>query len=292
MATRITKDAPTYRRNRSELAFQVLAIVAMSASLGVLAFLLLTIFESGLTRLNFDFLSGFPSRRAERAGIYPALLGSIYLMIVTACFAVPIGVGAAIYLEEYARESWVARLIEVNIANLAGVPSVIYGLLGLQIFVRVAGLGRSVLAGSLTLALLILPVIIVAAREALRAVPRTIHEAAFALGASKWQAIWHHVLPIALPGIMTGCILAFSRAVGETAPLITIGAMAYISFVPDGLYSEFTALPIQIYNWTSRPQVAFQENAAAAILVLLALLVLLNALAITIRYRFQRRWSM
>ena len=242
----------------------------------------------GHERLSWSFFTSYPSRRAEQAGILAALGGSIGLMILTACFSLPLGVGAAVYLEEYARPSRFTRLIELNIANLAGVPSVIYGLLGLQLFARIAGFDRSLLTGALTLTLLILPVIIMSTREALRAIPRALREGALALGATQWETIWHQVLPLALPGIMTGCILAFSRAIGEAAPLITIGALTFIPFLPDSMFSAFTALPIQAFNWVSRPQEAFHANAAAAILVLLAFLLTLNALAIYLRIRFQR----
>jgi phosphate transport system permease protein len=216
----------------------------------------------------------------------------VCLILLTAVFAFPIGVGAAIYLEEYAGKSWFSRVVEVNISNLAGVPSIIYGLLGLELFVRAMGFDRSLLSGALTMALLVLPIIIISSREALRTVPRSIREASFALGADRWQTIWHQVLPLALPGILTGSILAFSRAIGEAAPLITIGALTYVAFLPDGLFAPFTALPIQIFNWVSRPQAGFHANAAAAILVLLAVLLLMNALAVLLRQRYQKRLNL
>ena len=203
----------------------------------------------------------------------------------------PLGVGAAIHLEEYGGRGRLSRIIEINIANLAGVPSIIYGLLGLGLFVRVMGMGPSVLAGACTLALLALPVIIISTREALRAVPKSLREGSYALGATKWQTIWYQVLPAAFPGILTGLILALSRAIGETAPLITIGALTYVPFLPSDIWSPFTVLPIQIFNWVSRPQAAFAENAAAGIIVLLVLLLVMNAVAIVLRDRFQRRLS-
>jgi phosphate transport system permease protein len=221
--------------------------------------------------------------------VWHALMGSIWVIVLTAAMALPVGVAAAIYLEEYGTRSRVARFIELNIANLAAVPSIIYGLLGLGLFVRLMGMGQSVLAGSATLALLALPVVILSTREALRTVPSTIREGSYALGATKWQTIWNQVLPMALPGVLTGLILALSRAIGETAPLITIGALTYIPFAPDSVWSRFTVLPIQIFNWVSRPQVDFHTNAAAAILVLLALLLTMNAVAIIVRDRQQRQ---
>ena len=242
---------------------------------------------TALGRLSWDFLTSYPSRRAEDAGILAALAGSMFVIALTAVIAIPLGVSAAIYLEEYGGRGRMARLIEINIANLAGVPSIIYGLLGLGLFVRIMGMGRSVLAGASTLALLALPVIILATREALRAVPGTLREASYALGATKWQTVWHQVLPAAMPGVLTGLILALSRAIGETAPLITIGALTYVPFAPKDIWSPFTVLPIQIFNWVSRPQAAFAENAAAGIVVLLALLLVMNAAAIVLRDRFQ-----
>lgn len=270
-------------------AFQAICVLALVLPLLLLVFLFGTTLIDGWPRLDWQFLTGFPSRKAEVAGILPALVGSAYLMVLTAVMAVPIGVGAAIYLEEYARPSRLTSLIELNINNLAGVPSIIYGLLGLEVFVRVLGFGRSLLAGAATLALLLLPLIIVSSREALRTVPLSLREASFALGADRWQTIRGVVLPMALPGILTGMILSLARAIGETAPLITIGALGYVGFIPDSVRSEFTALPIQIFNWVSRPQAAFHINAAAAIIVLVALLLILNGIAIWLRARLQRR---
>jgi phosphate transport system permease protein len=251
--------------------------------------LIVDIWSDGASRLSWNFLTGFPSRRAADAGVWHALTGSVFVILVTGLLAVPIGVAAAIYLEEYGGRSFAARIIEMNITNLAAVPSIIYGLLGLGLFVRALGMGRSVLAGASTLALLVLPVVILSTREALRAVPPSIREGSYALGATKWQTVWYQVLPVALPGILTGTILALSRAIGETAPLITIGALTFVAFAPDSIWSPFTVLPIQIFNWVSRPQREFQVNAAAGILVLLALLLTMNAAAIWLRDRYQKK---
>jgi phosphate transport system permease protein len=277
------------RRRALDLGFQGVALVVLVLTLGSLAALIVDIWFDGSGRLSYQFLTGFPSRRAEDAGIWHALVGSIAIILLTAVLAVPIGVAAAIYLEEYGGRSRAARLIELNITNLAAVPSIIYGLLGLGLFVRMLGFGRSVLAGSSTLALLALPVIILSTREALRAVPSSIREGSYALGATKWQTIWYQVLPVAMPGILTGLILALSRAIGETAPLIIAGAVTFVTFVPDSIWSPFTVLPIQIFNWVSRPQTDFQANAAAGILVLLALLLTMNAVAIWLRDTYQRK---
>jgi phosphate transport system permease protein len=273
-------------QDRLLAAFGLLVMLLALASLGALLY---DITRDGLGRLSWQFLTSYPSRRASEAGILPALVGSLYVIVLTALIAVPLGVGAAIYLEEYERRGRLARIIEINIANLAGVPSIIYGLLGLGLFVRVMDMGRSVLAGACTLALLVLPTVIISTREALRAVPKSLREGSYALGATRWQTIQYQVLPAALPGLLTGLILALSRAIGETAPLITIGALTYVPFLPDGLDSPFTVLPIQVFNWVSRPQAAFAENAAAGILVLLALLLVMNAAAIVVRDRLQRR---
>jgi phosphate transport system permease protein len=278
-------------RHRRERIFLVWLLLAFAVGLAALITLLVQVFADGVPRLSLEFITSFPSRFAARAGAKPALIGSLWIISVCTLFAVPVGMGAAIYLEEYARrDSRAARLVEVNIANLAGVPSIIYGLLGLAIFVRAFGLGRSVLAGGLTLGLLALPVIVIAGRESIRAVPASIREGALALGATRWQMVSRQVLPAALPGFMTGIILAISRALGETAPLITMGALTYVSFVPNSLFSRFTALPIQIYNWTSRPQAAFRFTAAAGIVLLLVVLLTMNGIAIMIRNRFQKKW--
>ena len=277
------------RRRYLDVGFQVVALAVLCVALAALAALIVDVMIDGSTRLSWDFLRGYPSRRASQAGIWHALTGSIFVILVTAVLSVPIGVAAAIYLEEYGTRSRMARLIEINITNLAAVPSIIYGLLGLGLFVRMLGLGRSVLAGGATLALLVLPVVILSTREALRAVPKSLREGSYALGATKWQTIWYQVLPVAMPGILTGLILALSRAIGETAPLITIGAVTFVTFAPNSIWSSFTVLPIQIFNWVSRPQVEFQGNAAAAIIVLLVLLLTMNATAIWLRDRYQKK---
>ena len=289
MAVSLGPSPSSAGRRRLDLAFQVAALAVLVAALFGLALLVADVWRDGAQRLSWRFLTTFPSRRAEQAGIYHAVVGSLYVIGLTALMSLPIGVASAVYLEEYGGRSRIARFIELNIANLAAVPSIIYGLLGLGLFVRAMGLGRSVLAGAATLALLALPVVILSTREALRTVPASIREGSYALGATKWQTIWHQVLPMALPGILTGLILALSRAIGETAPLITIGALTYIPFAPDSVWSAFTVLPIQIFNWVSRPQAAFKENAAAGILVLLALLLTMNAVAIVVRDRYQRK---
>ena len=289
MAVSLQASPSSAGSRRLDAVFQMVALVVLVAALGGLALLVADVWRDGAHRIDWTFLTSYPSRRAERAGISHAVIGSLYVIVLTALLALPLGVAAAVYLEEYGGRSRLARLIELNIANLAAVPSIIYGLLGLGLFVRTLGLGRSVLAGAATLALLALPVVILSTREALRTVPSSIREGSYALGATKWQTIWHQVLPMALPGIMTGLILAMSRAIGETAPLITIGALTYVPFAPDSLWSPFTVLPIQIFNWVSRPQAAFKANAAAGILVLLALLLTMNAVAVVLRDRAQRK---
>jgi phosphate transport system permease protein len=276
-------------RRLADLLFQAAGLFVLVVALGALVALLWDVSRDGVGRLSWDFLTGYPSRRPAAAGLLPALVGSIWLLLLTAAMALPIGIAAAVHLEEYGGKGRWSRLIEINIANLAGVPSIIYGLLGLGLFVRALRMERSLLAGAATLALLVLPVVILATREALRAVPPTLREASLALGATKWQTIWHQVLPVALPGILTGVILALSRAVGETAPLITIGALTYVPFLPDSVWSPFTALPIQVFNWISRPQPGFRVNAAAGIVVLLAVLLVLNGLAVWLRDHLQRR---
>ncbi len=276
-------------RRFADVAFQVLALVVLLIALACLGALIYDIVADGAGRLSWSFITNFSSRRASQAGIWPALTGSIFIILVTALLAIPVGVAAAIYLEEYGGRSLAARIIELNITNLAAVPSIIYGLLGLGLFVRMMGMGRSVLAGASTLALLVLPVVILSTREALRAVPGSLREGSYALGATKWQTIWHQVLPVAAPGILTGLILALSRAIGETAPLIIAGAVTFATFAPDSVWSPFTVLPIQIFNWVSRPQVDFHTNAAAGILVLVLLLLSMNASAIWLRDRYQKR---
>jgi phosphate transport system permease protein len=263
----------------------------LSTLLGMLAlvFLLATVLDKGLPVLDWNFLRNFASRIPSRAGIWPPLVGTIWLMGLVTLFAFPVGVGAAIYLEEFAPRNRITEIIETNIANLAAVPSIIYGLLGLAMFYRAFHLGRSLLTGALTLTLLVLPVIIIAAREALRGVPRSIRLGAMALGATRWEAVYKQVLPVAVPGIMTGTIIGLSRAIGETAPLLVAGAAAFVAFTPDNLLDAYTALPIQIFDWVRRPQSEFQDLAAGAILVLLLVLLTMNAIAILIRNRYDRK---
>lgn len=270
---------------RTFLAWCLLGTVVGLVGLG---FLIADVLERGLPFLSWDFMNSFPSRFPGEAGIKAALFGTLWMMGFTALFAIPTGIGAAIYLQEFAPRSRVTRFIQLNIANLAGVPSVVYGLLGLAVFVRTMALGRSVLAGSLTMALLVLPIIIIASQEALKAVPDSLRQGSLALGATRWQTVRDAVLPSALPGMMTGIILALSRAMGETAPLITLGAFTFIAFTPSGPLDRFTVLPIQIFNWASRPQAEFHDVAAAGIIVLLVVLLAMNALAVFIRHRFSR----
>lgn len=274
-----------------------LSLIATLLGLMVLAMLLFDVFSDGWSRLNWNFLTSFPSRKPEEAGLLSALVGSIWLISLTALISFPVGVSAALYLEEYAVKNRFVEFIEINIANLAGVPSIIYGLLGLELFVRFLfplTNGRTIISGALTMSLLVLPVIIIATREALRAVPDSLRQAGLALGATRWQVVRDQVLPQALPGALTGVILALSRAIGETAPLITIGALTYIAYLPpinpvEALQTPFTVLPIQIFNWVSRPQAGFHEVAAAGIIVLLVVLLAMNASAIYLRNRYQRR---
>ncbi len=278
------------KRYNLDNLFRTATWVATSIGIIVLAALLLDVLIDGLPRLSLQFLSSVSSRKPENAGVLAALAGTLWLLLIVACVAFPIGVGAGIFLEEFAKTSKIAGFIEINIANLAGVPSIIYGLLGLGIFVRVlepiTG-GRTVLAGGLTLSLLVLPIIIVSTREALRTVPDSIRLAGFAVGATRWQTIREHVLPLAIPGILTGTILSLSRAIGETAPLVVVGA-AIVVAVPNSLQSKFTALPIVIYNWVSRPQKAFHTNAAAGIIVLMVVLLAMNTIAVLLRNKFQK----
>jgi phosphate transport system permease protein len=276
-------------KKQADLLFQLASLLTLVIALAALAALVYDVFSDGASRLSWAFITNIASRNAEEAGVYHALMGTIWVIALTAALALPVGVAAAIYLEEYGGRSRIAHFIELNIANLAAVPSIIYGLLGLGLFVRFMQMGQSVMAGASTLALLALPVVILSTREALRTVPSSIREGSYALGATKWQTIWHQVLPMALPGVLTGLILALSRSIGETAPLITIGALTYIPFAPDSVWSKFTVLPIQIFNWVSRPQAEFKVNAAAGILVLLALLLSMNAVAIIVRDRYQRQ---
>jgi len=279
----------TQSRARIGAAFAVTCFLATLVGVLVLAALLFDIVRDGWSHLSVDFLTSFPSRMPARAGVKPALLGSIWILGLTAVVAFPLGVGTAIWLEEYAPDNRFTRAIETNIANLAGVPSVVYGILGLALFVRTFSLGRSVLAAALTLALLILPVIIIASQEAIKAVPGSIRLGAYALGATRWEAIRQQVLPLAMPGILTGTILALSRAIGEAAPVILVGALGFLAFVPKSPLDGFTVMPFQIYNWISRPQAEFQQLAAAASIVLLVLLLTMNASAIWLRNRYSRR---
>jgi phosphate transport system permease protein len=276
-------------KRQKEKVFLVLATLALLFSLVVLFTLIIDAFLDGLPRLNLKFLTSFPSRKPEEAGILPAMVGSIYVTVLTTLFAIPLGVGSAVYLEVYAPKNRLSAVIESSIATLGGVPSIIYGMLGLELFARVLQLGRSLLTGALTLALLVLPIVIVSTRESLRAVPQSLWEAALALGATRWQALKDQILPVAFPGILTGIILTVSRAIGEAAPLIMIGALTYVAFLPRGVLSPFTTLPIQIFNWVSRPQKAFHANAAAGIIVLLAVTLSLNALSIVLRNRLEKR---
>ncbi|KFZ41711.1 phosphate ABC transporter, permease protein PstA [Anoxybacillus flavithermus] len=256
----------------------------------VLVVLLYRIFTQAIGWLNIDFLNNFPSRRPENAGIKAGLVGSLWLMVIVAPVSLILGVGTAIYLEEYAKKNRFTDFIQTNISNLAGVPSIVFGLLGLTLFVRELNLGRSILAAGLTMSLLVLPVIVVAAQEALRAVPNQLREASYGMGATKWQTIYRIVLPAAIPGILTGSILALSRAIGETAPLVVLGIPTFLAYLPRGILDTFTVMPMQIYNWTSRPQADFQHVAAAGIVVLLVVLIFMNSIAIFIRNKFQKRY--
>lgn len=274
---------------RKDKIFSVVGLFSTLFGMIILLFFIGDILTDGFSRLSWDFITGLPSRLPQRAGIFTAMMGSLWILVLTAVISFPLGVGAGVYLEKYVKEGWLSKILEINISNLAGVPSIIYGLLGLQIFARTFGLGPSLLTGSLTLSLLILPVIIVATRESIKAVPQSISDASFALGATKWQTIWLQVLPASLGGILTGVILALSRAVGEAAPLIVVGALAYVPFAPKSPLSDFSVLPIQIFNWTSRPQHGFVINAAAAIIVLLLITFLMNGIAIYLRRKWQKR---
>ena len=289
------------RAKRLDVIFGVAGLLALGLGLLTFATLFVDMALDGYSRLTPDFFTEFPSRHAERAGILSAWVGTTLVMLVTACVAVPLGVAAGIYLEEYAPRNWVTDIIEINIANLAGVPSIIYGLLALGLFVYEFSLGQSILTAGLTLALLILPVVIVATREAIRSIPSHIREGAYALGATKWQVVQHHILPYSMGGIMTGVIIGMARAIGETAPIITIGALTFIAFLPaspvtgtfpflsfEWLQSPFTVMPIQIFNWTSRPDPNFHANAAAAGFVLVLMTLTMNGLAIWLRYRIRR----
>ncbi len=291
------------RAKRFDLLFSAAGIFVMVIAMGLLISLIGDLVLRGLGRIDGDFLMNFPSRRPENAGILSAWVGSIAVMITTAFLAIPIGVAAGLYLEEYARKGWLSNFIEINVSNLAGVPSIIYGLLALGLFVYGLDLGKTILVAGMTLGLLILPIVIVSTREAVRAIPRVVKEGAYALGADQWQVMWAYIIPAARPGIMTGAIVGLSRAIGETAPIITIGALTFIAFLPpspvegqfpflnfDWLNENFTVLPIQMFNWLSRPQPEFHVNAAATGVVLMALTLSLNAIAIVIRYRLRRQY--
>ena len=296
-------DAAITRRARvSDLCFTVLGLLVLFLTLTILMALVADFVVDGAARHTPDFFTNFPSRRPESAGILSAWIGTCLVMLVTGVLAVPVGVAAGVYLEEYAPKHWVTDFIEVNVTNLAGVPSIIFGLLALGLFVQMFGLGQTILVAGMTLALLILPIIIVATRESLRAIPQDIREAAFGLGADQWQTVSIFLLPAARPGILTGAIVGMSRAIGETAPIITIGALTFIAFLPpspiqasapfisfEWLSSPFTVMPIQMFNWVSRPQAGFHVNAAAAGLVLLGMTLLMNGFAIWLRYRLRRR---
>jgi phosphate transport system permease protein len=289
------------QHKRWDALFGVVGVLSVMVGILTLAALFAGMAIEGIPRLSGDFFTNFPSRRAGEAGILSAWVGSILVMFVTALFAVPVGIAGAIYLEEYAKKNWFTDIIEINISNLAGVPSIVYGLLALGIFVYMFGFGQSILSAGLTLALLILPIVIVATREALRAIPKHIREGAYACGASQWQVVSHHLVPYGMPGILTGVIIGMARAIGETAPIITIGALTFIAFLPpvpgagepaaglfDWLFSPFTVMPIQIFNWTSRPDPAFHQNAAAASFVLVLMTLGMNGLAIWLRYRLRK----
>lgn len=292
------------RNKRWDLWFIAVGMICMFICLITLAALFIQMAVKGMPRVSVEFFLSFPSRRAGEAGILSAWVGSILVMFVTALAAVPLGVAAGIYLEEYSRKNWLADLIEINITNLAGVPSIVYGLLALGLFVHQFGFGQSILSAGLTLALLILPIVIVATRESIRSIPEMIREGAYALGATKWQAVQHHIVPYSMPGILTGVIIGMARAIGETAPIITIGALTFIAFLPaapftgepaagmfDWLSSPFTVMPIQMFNWTSRPEEAFQTNAAAAGFVLVLMTLAMNGIAIWLRYRWRKNIS-
>jgi phosphate transport system permease protein len=290
------------RHKRWDAVFVAVGVSALMTGVLTFAALFVDMAVDGLGRLSWEFFTNFPSRRPAQAGILSAWVGSTLVMITTALFAVPLGVASGIYLEEYAAKNWVTDIIEINITNLAGVPSIVYGLLALGLFVYQFGLGQSILTAGLTLALLILPVVIVATREAIRSIPQGIREGAYALGATQWQVSRHHIIPYSMPGILTGVIIGMARAIGETAPIITIGALTFIAFLPpaplkaeppfvsfEWLFSPFTVMPIQMFNWTSRPEAAFHQNAAAAGFVLVLMTLAMNGLAIWLRYRLRKR---
>ena len=290
------------RGKAKDTIFQAIGIICLAIGLLVIFLLVGDMLLRGLARLNLDFFTNFASRKAAQSGILSAWVGTILVMFVTAMAAVPLGVAAGIYLEEYAKRNWITDIIEINITNLAAVPSIVYGLLALGIFVYTFGFGQSILSAGLTLALLILPIVIVSTREAIRAIPAMIREGSMAVGATRWQTCRYHIIPYAMPGILTGVIIGLARAIGETAPIITVGALTFIAFLPTSPFSSefpflsakwlmdpFTVVPIQMFNWVSRPQQAFQVNAAAAGIILMIMTLLMNGLAIYIRYRFRKR---
>ncbi len=276
-----------YRKMKDSI-FHVLVFLVTCIGIVVLFVLLYDMLQKGLGHLDIQFLTSFPSRFANKAGILPAIAGSLYIILLTIAIAVPIGLGSAIYLEEYAKDNWLTRIIKINISNLSGTPAIVYGLLGLAIFVRALGLKRSILSGGLTMALLVLPVVIVSSQEALKSVPQYLRHGSFAMGATKWQTIRKIVLPTAFPGILTGIILAVSRALGESSPLLIVGAFSYVSFLPESIMDSFMTLPIQIYLWIGFPQKEFQQIAAAGIIILMAVLLSINALAIFLRNKYQK----
>ncbi len=271
--------------------FRVLGLVFTLFGFSALIYLFFDVFKTGLSRIDFSFFTSLPSRFPEKAGILTAWTGTVWVMVLTSLIAIPVGIFTGIYLEEYLKKGRLSNILEINIANLAGIPSVIYGILGLELFSRFFHLGPSVLAGSLTLALLILPIIVVATREAIKAIPKSLREASYALGASKWQTIWHQILPASINSILTGIILSISRAIGETAPLIVVGALAYVPFVAKTPMDDFTVMPMQIFNWISRPQHGFLVNSAAAIIVLLFIVIILNGIAVYLRKRTKIKFT-
>jgi len=276
------------RRQAISRASRYVLLAASLLGVAILAFLIYDTIDLGASRLSWDFLTNYPSRFAERAGLRSSILGSVWIMGATVAIAFPIAIGTAIWIEEFAPRNWLLTLVKLNLANLAGVPSIIYGILGLAIFVRYYDLGPSIIAGALTLSLMIIPMTVIAAQEAIRQVPSSVRDGSLALGATRWQTVWNHVLPAALPGIMTGVILAVSRAAGETAALIMIGAFTFIAYDNTSIFDDFTTVPIQIYQWTIRPQEAFRQNAAAAIIVLMVAVFTMNLIAAIIRERFRR----
>jgi phosphate transport system permease protein len=275
-------------RRRIDFTLKLLFLVATSIGVIALMALLIDIVSDGISMLRPELFNNFPSRRASEAGMKSAIVGSLYMLLIMAPLSFLLGVGAAIYLEEYAKKNRITRMIQLNISTLAGVPSIVYGILGLTLFVRELHLGRSLLAGSFTMTLLVLPIIIVSAQEAIRSVPKARRDASYALGATKWQTVSRSVLPSCISGILTGVILAMSRAIGETAPLVMIGALTFVAFLPTGPMDSFTVMPIQIYNWVSRPQASFQELAASGIIVLLIMLLLMNLSAILLRNKYNK----